>query len=234
MVDLIRHIKFDYSFDVERLQFDVTKALSLNWINHYNTEAYSGNWSSIALMSQGGNIDNIYALPSNSHEVINTEILESCSYFKEIIERFPFQKTSVRLLCLAAGAEIKPHKDYCLGYEDGCFRIHIPVITNKEVEFILDDEKLYMAEGECWYINANFTHSVANRGKQDRIHLVIDGIRNTWTDELFFQYANKEGFIKSSTVLNNKSDINKVIEELKKMNTPVAEKLISDLLKEKE
>lgn len=233
MIELIRHIQFPLFFDVKLLQNDLEKVLTNNWVKHYNTNDYTGNWSSIALMSQGGKSDTIYALPSKNEEVIFTEILDKCAYFKEILEQFKFDKTSVRLLCLSSGAEIKPHKDYCLGYEDGCFRIHIPIITNNQVEFILDNQQLIMNEGECWYINANFTHSVANKGKQDRIHLVIDGIRNEWTDQLFFQHAKKEAFIKSETRIN-KSDKDKIIEELKKMNTPTAEKLISDLLKDTE
>jgi hypothetical protein len=231
MTELIRYIQFPLSFDTNLLKEDVNKILNHEWTKHYNTNDYSGDWSSIALMSQGGKSDNIYALPTNNEEVAFTEILEQCNYFKEIINQFKFQKSSVRLLRLSVGAEIKPHKDYCLGYEDGCFRIHIPIITNDEVEFILDNKRLIMKEGECWYINANFTHSVANRGKEDRIHLVIDGIRNEWTDELFFKNTKKEAFEKNN-IQNNTKDKGKIIQELKKMNTPVAEKLIADLLNE--
>ncbi|GAA4757458.1 MULTISPECIES: aspartyl/asparaginyl beta-hydroxylase domain-containing protein [Flavobacterium] len=231
MTELVRYIQFPLLFDKKLLKNDVSKVLSDNWVKHYNTNDYSGDWDSIALMSQGGKSGNIYALPSNNDEVIFTEALDSCSYFKEVINQFKFQKTSVRLLRLSVGAEIKPHKDYCLGYEDGCFRIHIPIITNPEVEFILDNTRLIMNEGECWYINANFTHSVANRGKEDRIHLVIDGIRNEWTDNLFFKNARKDGFEKK-IVQNTKEEKEKIIQELRKMNTPVADKLISDLLNE--
>lgn len=231
MTELIRHIQFPLYFDTNLLKNDINKVLSSNWIKHYNTNDYEGDWSSIALMSQGGKSENIYALPSNNDEVTFTEILDACQYFKEVINQFKFQKTSVRLLRLSVGAEIKPHKDYCLGYEDGCFRIHIPVITNDEVEFILDNERLIMKEGECWYINANFTHSVANRGTNDRIHLVIDGIRNEWTDELFFKNAKKEGFEKK-VIQNTKEEKEKIIQELRKMNTSVANKLITDLLNE--
>lgn len=231
MTELIRHIQFPLYFDTNLLKNDINKVLSTNWIKHYNTNDYEGDWSSIALMSQGGKSENIYALPSNNDEVTFTEILDACQYFKEVINQFKFQKTSVRLLRLSVGAEIKPHKDYCLGYEDGCFRIHIPVITNDEVEFILDNERLIMKEGECWYINANFTHSVANRGTNDRIHLVIDGIRNEWTDVLFFKNAKKEGFEKK-VIQNTKEEKEKIIQELRKMNTSVANKLITDLLNE--
>ena len=190
MDNLIRHIKFPFTFDFEKMQIEVEKLLTKNWINHYNNNDYSGEWNAIALLSQGGQSTNITAFNLGTEKVIYTEVMDSCNYLKEIIDSFLFEKTTVRLLRLAAGAIIKPHTDNELGYEDGCFRIHIPVITNPEVEFILDNQRLIMNEGECWYINANFKHSVANKGKEDRIHLVIDGIRNEWTDALFFKVAN--------------------------------------------
>jgi hypothetical protein len=213
------------------LQNDIQKLLSQNWVNHYNTRDYEGNWSSISLMSAGGNAQNIYALNNSVEPVVYTNLMQDCHYFKEILDGFPFEKTSVRLLRLAAGAIVKPHQDHCLGYEDDCFRIHIPVITNDLVEFMLDGERLIMKEGECWYIDANFTHSVINRGKEDRIHLVIDGIRNDWTDTLFFQNATQNQFIRPVPKMSLDQKL-LMIEELKRMNTAVANQIIEDLLKE--
>jgi quercetin dioxygenase-like cupin family protein len=149
-------------------------------------------------------------------------------YFKEVLDGFLFEKTAVRLLQLAVGAEIKPHSDHCLGYEDGSFRLHIPIITNPDVEFILDGKRLIMNEGECWYIDANFEHSVANRGKQDRIHLVIDGIRNDWTDELFYKEASENQFTKPEITMSEEQKL-QVIAELKRMNTSAADELIKNL-----
>lgn len=230
MEELVRSIKFPFVFDAKRLKNDVEKVMNKSWIDHYNTNDYEGKWTSVALMSVGGKSDNIYALNNNTEEVIYTEILNSCDYFKEILDGFLFEKTAVRLLRLAVGAEIKPHKDYCLGYEDGSFRLHIPVITNSEVEFILDNARLIMNEGECWYIDANFTHSVANRGSVDRIHLVIDGIRNEWTDELFFKQANQKQFIKPIPKLDD-NEKTRMIEELERMNNPALEEMITNLKK---
>lgn len=218
------------TFDSEKLKIDVEKVLPTNWVDHFNKNDYVGNWSSIALMSEDGKSENIKALNLGNKSLIYTEALNSCTYFKKILDDLLFEKTSVRLLRLAVGAEIKPHKDYCLGYEDGCFRIHIPIITNPEVEFILDNERLQMNEGECWYIDANFTHSVANRGNCDRIHLVIDGIRNNWTDALFFKEADKSNFIKPTPELKE-TDKKRIIEELKRQNTPMANKIIQNLSK---
>lgn len=228
MEELIRSIKFPFAFDPKRLKSDVEKVINKNWTDHYNTNDYNGKWTSIALMAVGGKSDTIYALNTGTEEVIYTEILDSCDYFKEILEGFLFEKTAVRLLQLSAGAEIKPHKDHCLGYEDGCFRLHIPIITNSKVEFILDGNRLIMNEGECWYIDANFTHSVANRGTEGRIHLVIDGIRNEWTDALFFKEAHQNQFIKPVPTLDESEKL-LMIEELERMDSPAAREIIANL-----
>ncbi len=228
MDNLVRSIKFPIVFDVLKLQRDLAKIISADWIDHYNTNGYSGKWTSVALMSPSGKSGAITAMPKTNETLIATEILDSCTYFKEILDGFLFEKIAVRLLQLAAGAEIKPHTDNCLGYEDGFFRLHIPVITNTGVEFVLDGIRLIMNEGECWYIDANFIHSVANRGAQDRIHLVIDGIRNDWTDAMFYKEAAREYFIKPAPVMSEEQT-KLMIAELRRMNTPAAHKILKDL-----
>jgi quercetin dioxygenase-like cupin family protein len=228
MSELIRHIKFPIAFDVIRLKNDLQKIMKSNWVDHYNQNDYSGKWTSIALMSSDGKSENIYAFNLDGSEIKNTEILDSCIYFKEVLDGFQFEKIAVRLLNLAVGAEIKPHSDHSLGYEDGYFRLHIPIITNSEVEFILDNQRLIMNEGDCWYMNANFTHSVANRGTEDRIHLVVDGIRNDWSDELFFKEANKNQFEKPKVELDESTKL-LMIEQLKLMNNEAANSIIQQL-----
>lgn len=228
MDKLIRSIKFPIVFNVEKLQSDLKKIMDKNWIDHYNSNDYLGKWTSIALMSQNGKSDSIYAMPNSNEKLVPTEVLESCTYFKEILDNFLFEKTAVRLLKLDVGAEIKPHTDNCLGYEDGCFRLHIPIITNSKVEFILDGTRLEMNEGECWYIDANFTHSVANRGQQDRIHFVIDGVRNEWSDAMFYKEAAQDEFERPVPVMSDE-DKKRMMEELSRMNTPAANEILKDL-----
>lgn len=230
MDKLVRSIKFPFVFDKEQLVVDTNKVIKRKWIDHYNSTDYSGKWTSIALMSKGGRSSNIDAFSSSTEEFIPTDVLAFCDYFKEILNGFLFEKTAVRLLNLGPGAEIKPHTDHCLGYEDGMFRLHIPIITNSNVEFILDNQRLIMNEGECWYLNANFSHSVKNGGDNDRIHLVIDGVRNEWTDNLFFKNASIEEFTKPTPVIDeNQKKL--IIAELEKMNSPVAKELINNLKK---
>jgi hypothetical protein len=230
MDKLIRSIKFSFLFNKEQLVTDTNKVIKQEWIDHYNSNDYSGKWTAIALMSKGGKSNNINAFSNSTEEFISTDILDFCDYFKEIIDGFLFEKTAVRLLNLGPGAEIKPHTDHCLGYEDGMFRLHIPIITNSDVEFILDNQRLIMNEGECWYLNTNFIHSVKNGGDKDRIHLVIDGIRNEWTDNIFLKEASIEQFTKPTPVIDeNQKKL--IIAELERMNLPVANELIKNLEK---
>ena len=110
------------------------------------------------------------------------------------------------------------------------FRIHIPIISNLKVDFILDEERLEMAEGQCWYTNVNFIHSVSNNGTSDRIHLVIDCERNDWSDNLFFSLAPKESFFPESKEPSYSLDVMKqMLVGLKSMNTERANLLIKDL-----
>ena len=41
-------------------------------------------------------------------------------------------------------------------------------------------ERIFLEEGECWYLNANLPHRVTNNSNRDRIHLVIDCEVNDW------------------------------------------------------
>ena len=228
MDTLVRSIKFPLAFDVARLHEDLKKIINSEWVGHYNSHGYSGNWSSLALMSRNGKSDEIYASIEGNEKLVPTETLDSCQYFKEILDGFPFEKTAVRLLQLSAGSEVKPHSDHSLGYEDGCFRLHIPIVTNSQVEFILDGQRLVMNEGECWYIDANFTHSVANRGQEDRVHLVIDGLKNEWTDRLFYKDATEDQFIRPSNVMDAEQK-KLMIEELTRMGIPAAIEILKGL-----
>lgn len=54
-------------------------------------------------------------------------------------------------------------------------RIHLPIITADNVEFICGGEKKSLKKGELWEINNNKKeHGVINNSNFDRIHLVFD------------------------------------------------------------
>jgi hypothetical protein len=231
-IQITKYLKFPIQFDQHLLMKDLNLVMADKWIPHFNTGGYVGNWNAVSLYAKDGNEQNIFASMQNS-SISETILMKQCSYFKEVLAYFKFPILSVRLLRLEVGAEIKPHRDHELGYEDGQFRLHIPIVTNPDIEFILDGERLMMLPGECWYTNVNFIHSVANRGTIDRVHLVIDGIRNEWTDELFFSLAPKNSFETVQEEELSDETIIRMLEELRTnpqmVNHPIIKELESKL-----
>ena len=115
--------------------------------------------------------------------------LEESPYLQKVLHTFQCPLLAVRLLRLNAGAIIKEHCDLELNFEKGEIRLHVPIITHDDVEFYLDNERVHLKEGECWYLNFNLPHSIINNSNIDRIHLVIDATVNDWVKDIFSDKA---------------------------------------------
>jgi len=79
----------------------------------------------------------------------------------------------ILLIKLDANKNVTEHTDSG-DYLNTVRRFHIPVITNDDVYYTVNKEKINMKEGECWEINNRKPHSVDNYSNKDRIHLLID------------------------------------------------------------
>ncbi len=179
------YLKLPFSFDVAKLQHDLALAVRSPWIKHFNIQAYEKDWSCIPLRSVGGRIDHI--LPIDSEEFQDTEILEQCAYFREVIAQFQCEKTSIRLMSLAAGGMIKEHRDAGSSLEDGITRLHIPIQTTPEVIFTIDHTPVHFSAGDTWYLNASCLHGVRNDSQHARVHLMLDCVSNSWLEQVFSQ-----------------------------------------------
>jgi len=173
-------LKLDLKFDAAGLQSDLRGMLAGEFIPHFNTAYYEGDWSVLPLRSIGGRADHIYPDPTATHEFADTPLLDRCPQVRAALTAFDCELQAVRFLRLKAGSIIKEHTDYNLGFEDGEVRLHIPVVTNPAVEFVLGGKRIVMKPGEVWYHDFNLPHRVANQGDTDRIHLVLDCFLNDW------------------------------------------------------
>jgi GNAT superfamily N-acetyltransferase len=173
-------LKLPLQFDAPRLQADLARITAEEYVPHFNTAYYQGDWSAVPLRSIGGRTDHIYPDPTAKDAFADTPLLARCPFIRDVLATLHCPLRAVRFLRLKAGSVIKEHRDHELGFEDGEVRLHIPVITNAEVEFVLNQVRVVMNEGECWCLNVNEPHRVANRGATDRIHLVIDCVVNDW------------------------------------------------------
>ncbi|ETX07763.1 MAG: hypothetical protein ETSY2_09355 [Candidatus Entotheonella gemina] len=176
----IRYLKMPFHFDAARLQADLDRFDTEPWILHGNRFIYRGEWSGLSLRNGSGDPADLAADSLRGSGFVKTPLLDRCDYISEVMGAFACPLGSVRFLKVAAGAEIDEHVDGGLCYEVGEVRFHIPVVTHAALDFRLNGERLVMQPGECWYINANMPHSLANRGTIDRVHLVIDAGVNDW------------------------------------------------------
>ncbi len=190
-------LRLPLSFDPDRLQTDLGQIAPEAWVPHFNIHYHDGGWSGVALKSAGGNASGLFPDPEAAPTVAPTAWLDRCPYFAEVLSEIRCPQTSARLLRLAPGSAIREHRDYELAFEDGEVRLHVPVSTSPEVEFVLDGQPVPMAPGECWYLNLNLPHRVTNRGVTHRVHLVVDCVVNGWLRSQFppeFAAAGREGF----------------------------------------
>lgn len=160
-------LKLPIRFCGETLAREVGALPANAWMPH--PQRFDGNVS-VPLVSPGG---------GNNHQAVGpmapTQWLRSCPYVLEIMRALDSTWGRSRLMGLEAGAEVPEHVDINY-YWRTHLRIHIPVITNADVGFTCAGETIHMPAGECWILDSFYRHSVANRGSQTRVHLVLDTV----------------------------------------------------------
>jgi len=154
------------------------------WQSHFNADYHDGGWQGASLRAEGGKATRLYIDPASAAYIVDTPLMARCPNIAAALSRFDCPLRAVRLLRLLPGSVIREHRDYDLRFEEGAARLHIPLTTNPAVEFYVDQQRVMMAAGECWYLNLALPHRVANRGETVRLHLVIDCEVNDWLREL--------------------------------------------------
>ena len=94
----------------------------------------------------------------------------------EIIRQwYPPGGTIIRAMAakLMAGGRILPHRDSHPSFGAG-HRIHVPIITNPRVRFMIDGRPFQLQVGQAYEINNQKVHSVMNKGAEDRINFIFD------------------------------------------------------------
>jgi Aspartyl/Asparaginyl beta-hydroxylase len=174
-------------FDPALLERDLAAMAREDWIPHFVTGNYEGDWSVIALRGKAGATHPVTMIYSDPfcHDFVDTPFLEACPYYREVLAAFACPLQSVRLMRLGPGSVIKEHKDHQLSFEQGAVRFHVPVVTNPNVVFSLNGRRIVLEAGSCWYLRLSDPHSVVNLGTGARLHLVIDALVDRWVEDLF-------------------------------------------------
>jgi len=114
---------------------------------------------------------------TKNYEVFAEELQNIERHLKNILEEDGYIFRAI-LVNLPSKKEILPHKDRGESLRVPR-RIHIPIITNSECSFSVGETTKNLKEGEIWEIdNSGQKHSVSNMGDEDRIHLIVDWVKN--------------------------------------------------------
>lgn len=125
------------------------------------------------LHAPGGDVRKQWPYPSSS-PYAPTPILMKCPRFRRVLEKIPGPKLSARLTCLPAGAVLESHRDRYRNFRYGVVRLHVPIATNERATITIAGRRHHWKAGETWWGDFSKVHGVANRGEEDRVHLVVD------------------------------------------------------------
>ena len=171
-------LKLPFQFDTALIKEEIAQFSQEDYYDIYNPSvSLKTLWSKHLIEPFGG--------PDREPEFLPNEALRKCPYLLSILDSFKCKKETYRIHSLHAGEHIKAHRDIGYSLEHGKIRLHIPIQTDNKVEIIINEERIQMRAGECWYCNFHLTHEVNNHSPNPRIHLIMDCMVNGWVEELF-------------------------------------------------
>jgi len=96
-------------------------------------------------------------------------------YGLDIVQGLPVRSKKWLVTIHTPGTKLITHQD-----SPDKIRVHIPIYTNKDSNWIIEDEEVHMEPGWAYLVNTTLPHSVENKGTTNRIHLY----GKVWTDEI--------------------------------------------------
>jgi len=153
---------------------------SAAWQDHFNAAYYDGDWSGVALISA---VDAPSELAPGRGAPVLREPWMRDPRWRQALHALALDIVSARLLRLGPGGRIHEHRDHDLGAPDADLRLHIPLLSPPQVDFLLDGQRMPMAAGECWFLDLSRPHSVVNHDSSERIHLVLDCRPSAWLEQ---------------------------------------------------
>lgn len=84
-----------------------------------------------------------------------------------------FATSKIMLSSLRAHAQVPPHVD---ANPSSLIphKVHVPLITNPDVTFVIDGKRYHLEVGRAYEINNLLMHSVENAGDLDRVHFIFE------------------------------------------------------------
>jgi aspartyl/asparaginyl beta-hydroxylase (cupin superfamily) len=104
-----------------------------------------------------------------------TAAVDACATALE--KRLGGKVAKLMLAELAPGGVVGEHVDAGAALTR-VHRCHVPVVSNKDVDFLVDGERFYLEPGIAYEFDNTRKHGVHNRSETPRVHLICDIMPN--------------------------------------------------------
>ena len=84
---MIRYAKLNIAIDIDPLQKEISK-LNTQWLPHFQSKHYTGEWEVLALRAPGGKSDAPYAELRDGKIFEDTELMAHCPEVKKLLDIF--------------------------------------------------------------------------------------------------------------------------------------------------
>ncbi len=161
-------VRLPLMFDAARLVEEIGQFDESDWRPH--PQGYPGN-SALPLIAVNGD-------PANDDvkgPMRATPHLDRCPYLRQVLATFHAVWGRTRLMRLDGNAEATAHTDTNYYWTQHA-RVHVPIVTTNDVQFLCGEAAVHMAAGEAWIFDTWRIHNVINPHPTRRIHLVADTI----------------------------------------------------------
>ncbi len=175
-----RLLEDDFSLELLQEEFESIKKYIIP------RSKYTNLWYGIPLKNPLGVVDarglqlSLSVVGNRMKKCYPTSYLEKLVYIPAILDqiekRFKTEVGLVRIFKLPSESSLPLHRDGSVFnlHTGKVFRLHIPIITSSDVQFIINDKIFYLQPGKMYFTNVSLPHFVVNNSKIDRIHLIID------------------------------------------------------------
>ena len=169
-------VKLPIRVDAAALAAEVAALPEAIWRDH--PEGARGNTAVPLVAREGDPFDDTAAGP-----MLPTPYLSRLPYTAKIMASLGSVIGRTRLMRIEEEGHLDDHVDTNYYWRDH-LRVHVPVMTTPDVEFLCHGRSQHMAAGEVWVFDTWKRHGVLNPAGTKRIHLVIDTVGSAGLWEL--------------------------------------------------
>jgi hypothetical protein len=102
----------------------------------------------------------------------NTPTALVFGFAEKVLNKFPSAKQCM-IIVHSSGFVVPEHIDDSEGLIEDHIKIHVPIISNEQSYFDIEEERFVMNPGRFYLVNTMRMHSTINTGTTDRAHLIF-------------------------------------------------------------